>query len=58
MVLPTPGTGPGQRHQSKQQLLPGNLTNVNGTLYFTANDGTSGFELWKSDGDDWNDFGG
>jgi ELWxxDGT repeat protein len=26
------------------------LTNVDGTLYFTANDGTSGYELWKSDG--------
>ena len=26
------------------------LTNVNGTLFFTANDGTSGNELWKSNG--------
>jgi ELWxxDGT repeat protein len=26
------------------------LTNVNGTLFITANDGTSGNELWKSDG--------
>ncbi len=26
------------------------LTNVNGTLFFPANDGTHGFELWKSDG--------
>ena len=26
------------------------LTNVNGTLYFTANDGVHGWELWKSDG--------
>jgi ELWxxDGT repeat protein len=29
---------------------PSNLTNVNGTLFFTANDGTHGYELWKSDG--------
>jgi ELWxxDGT repeat protein len=29
---------------------PGNLTNVNGTLFFTAYDGTNGWELWKSDG--------
>jgi ELWxxDGT repeat protein len=29
---------------------PGNLTNVNGTLFFTANDGVHGDELWKSDG--------
>jgi ELWxxDGT repeat protein len=29
---------------------PTNLTNVNSTLYFTANDGTNGTELWKSDG--------
>ncbi len=26
------------------------LTNVGGTLYFSANDGASGVELWKSDG--------
>jgi len=26
------------------------LTNVNGTLFFRANDGTYGAELWKSDG--------
>ncbi len=29
---------------------PFNLTNVNGTLFFAADDGTSGKELWKSDG--------
>ncbi len=27
--------------------FPQNLTNVNGTLYFTANDGTTGQELWR-----------
>jgi len=30
--------------------LPLHLTGVNGTLFFTANDGIHGVELWKSDG--------
>ncbi len=30
--------------------LPFELTNVNGTLFFVANDDIHGFELWKSDG--------
>ena len=30
--------------------FPDNLTNVNGTLFFTANNGINGIELWKSDG--------
>ena len=28
----------------------GGILNLNGVVYFLANDGTSGFELWKSDG--------
>jgi ELWxxDGT repeat protein len=30
--------------------IPSGFTNFNGTLFFTANDGTNGYELWKSDG--------
>lgn len=31
---------------------PSNFVNVNGLLYFTANNGTNGTELWRSDGTD------
>ena len=29
---------------------PRGLTNVDGTLFFSANDGVNGYALWKSDG--------
>ena len=40
---------------SNNSVLSGNsglrfLTNVNGTLFFAADNGINGFELWKSDG--------
>jgi ELWxxDGT repeat protein len=39
---------------SGQQAYPGSyphsLTNVNGTLFFSANDGVHGREVWRSDG--------
>ncbi len=31
---------------------PGNLTNVRGLLFFSATDGSHGYELWQSDGTD------
>ena len=40
-----PGYGSYPCHSS-----PSNLVNVNGTLFFSADDGTSGKELWRSDG--------
>jgi ELWxxDGT repeat protein len=35
---------------SEVSSRPDHLANVNGTLYFTADDGVHGRELWKSDG--------
>jgi ELWxxDGT repeat protein len=40
-----PDMGPGAESSS-----PGQLTNVDSTLFFAAQDGTRGRELWKSDG--------
>jgi ELWxxDGT repeat protein len=45
----TPGPG-GSFHKTHLIHSAGDLTNVNGTLFFTASDGKSGSELWKSDG--------
>jgi ELWxxDGT repeat protein len=42
------GTGKGIAEPNSSD--PRNLTNVNGTLFFTANDGIHGEELWKSNG--------
>jgi ELWxxDGT repeat protein len=41
----TPGSQPTTTFSS-----PSYLTNIGGTLFFRANDGMSGIELWKSDG--------
>ena len=35
---------------SSGSSVPSNLTNVNGTLFFTVAGSTSGYELWRSDG--------
>ena len=44
----------GERHRARRGhgLLPGISApvNVNGTLFFAANDGVAGLELWSSDG--------
>ena len=34
----------------KSRFEPDLFKNVNGTLYFTAEDAANGYELWKSDG--------
>jgi ELWxxDGT repeat protein len=42
-INPNPGSG------FTGSGYPASLTAVSNTLYFTANDGTHGYELWKSD---------
>jgi ELWxxDGT repeat protein len=44
-VVPDGGINPGPGDSS-----PSNITNVNGTVFFAAYDGTNGQELWKTDG--------
>src|SRR5262245_52055521 len=39
----------GFQHGTKDSS-PDGLANVNGTLFFAANDGVTGAELWRSDG--------
>src|SRR5262249_38132291 len=41
---------PGSSYGSPLGSYPHYLTNVGGTLFFAANDGTHSLELWKSDG--------
>jgi trimeric autotransporter adhesin len=43
-ISPSPGS-----YTSNGWSYPTNLTNINGTLYFTANDLINGQELWKVD---------
>ena len=43
-------TGTGVEVVRSFSTPPSSLADVNGTLYFAANNGTSGTELWKSDG--------
>ncbi len=45
-----PGSSPTPYGTVANGSGPEQLTNVNGTLFFTANDGVNGRKLWKSDG--------
>ena len=37
-------------YRGSKSSFPSHLVNVNGTLFFVADDGIHGWELWKSDG--------
>ncbi len=53
MTTTSHGDTPSTRTGTKELRLfqrAANLANVNGTLFFRATDGTTGTELWKSDG--------
>jgi ELWxxDGT repeat protein len=41
---------PGSNNSISTSAVLSGFTNVNGTLFFAATDGTHGMELWKSDG--------
>ncbi|WP_157208536.1 ELWxxDGT repeat protein [Mariniflexile maritimum] len=41
---------PGNNGSTAYSSIPLNLKEVNGALFFTAQDGIHGYELWKSDG--------
>ncbi len=49
--MATRGNDPGEGYQPRRQWSnPSGLVNVKGILFFAANDGTNGVELWKSTG--------
>lgn len=48
-VMPEPGLV-SDVHAGFDSSNASRLTNVNGTIFFAANEGTNGVELWKSDG--------
>jgi ELWxxDGT repeat protein len=48
-MISADGSGSGI-HPGAGSSWPGQLTNVRGTLFFTADDGANGSELWKTDG--------
>ena len=44
------GTVAREGHQSRRRLVPERARDVDGTLFFRADDGVHGLELWRSDG--------